>query len=67
MLQRRTPALTPEEARKLRYEALVIDAQQPPATSGVLFTERMGRRSTSRKLRNRIRTRKPQDLSDQFD
>ena len=41
MLQRRKPALTPEEARKFHYEALVIDAQQPPATSGFLFTERM--------------------------
>src|SRR2546428_5569838 len=41
MLQRRKQTLTPEEARKLHYEALVIDAQQPPATSGCLFTERM--------------------------
>src|SRR3989442_13603385 len=41
MPQRRNPTLTPEEARKLHYEALVIDAQQPPATSGFLFTERM--------------------------
>src|SRR5256886_5168967 len=41
MLQRRKPTLTPEEARKLHDEALVIDAQQPPATSGFLFTERM--------------------------
>src|SRR3989454_6790091 len=41
MAQRRKPTLTPEEARKFHYEALVIDAQQPPATSGFLFTERM--------------------------
>src|SRR5437773_12243310 len=41
MLQSRKPALEPEEARKLHHEALVIDAQQPPATSGFLFTERM--------------------------
>src|SRR5438034_3047967 len=41
MLQRRKRTLTPEEARKFHYEALVIDAQQPPATSGFLFTERM--------------------------
>src|SRR2546427_10313894 len=41
MLQRRKPMLTPEEARKFHYEALVTDAQQPPATSGFLFTERM--------------------------
>src|SRR5439155_25780660 len=41
MLQRRKPMLTPEEARKFQYGALVTDAQQPPATSGFLFTERM--------------------------
>src|SRR5437667_9965195 len=41
MLQRRKTTLTSEEARKLHYDALVIDAQQPPATSGFLFTERM--------------------------
>src|SRR5438034_10340032 len=41
MPQRRRPTLTLEEARKFHYEALVIDAQQPPATSGFLFTERM--------------------------
>src|SRR5438093_13433213 len=41
MQQRKKPTLTPDEARKLHYEALVIDAQQPPATSGFLFTERM--------------------------
>lgn len=35
------PALTPDEARRLHAEALVIDAQQPPATSGFLFTESM--------------------------
>jgi len=33
--------LTPEEARRLHDEALVIDAQQPPAVRGFLFTERM--------------------------
>lgn len=36
-----TPSLTPDEARQLHYEALVIDTQQPPITSGALFTERM--------------------------
>src|SRR5437867_2433650 len=41
MSHRKETSLTPEEARKLHYEALVIDAQQPPATSGFLFTERM--------------------------
>jgi membrane dipeptidase len=33
--------LTPNEARELHRAALVIDAQQPPATSGFIFTERM--------------------------
>ncbi len=41
MLTRRRPTLTPEEARRLHSEALVIDAQQPPAISGFLFTDRM--------------------------
>jgi membrane dipeptidase len=35
------PALTPDEARRLHYETLVIDSQQPPATSGLLFTAKM--------------------------
>src|SRR3990172_2003939 len=42
MPPRRTPSLTPDEARKLHHEALVIDTQQPPATNGFLFTEKMG-------------------------
>lgn len=37
----RTPSLTPAEARELHYEALVIDAQQPPATTGFLFNDAM--------------------------
>ena len=37
----RKPTLSAEEARKLHYDALVIDSQQPPATSGFLFTDRM--------------------------
>ena len=37
----RPPSLTPAEARELHYEALVIDAQQPPATSGFLFNDNM--------------------------
>jgi len=40
-MRRPTPALTPDEARQLHQEALVIDSQQPPATTGFLFTERM--------------------------
>ncbi len=41
MPQRRKPTLTPDEARQLHQEALVIDSQQPPATRGFLFTENM--------------------------
>ncbi|HET7264258.1 MAG TPA: membrane dipeptidase [bacterium] len=40
-MPRSRPTLTPDEARSLHYEALVIDSQQPPATTGFLFTERM--------------------------
>lgn len=40
-MRRATPSLTPDEARQLHHQALVIDTQQPPATSGFLFTERM--------------------------
>lgn len=41
MPQTKNAPLTPAEARKLHHDALVIDAQQPPATSGLLFTEKM--------------------------
>ncbi|MBI4279297.1 MAG: membrane dipeptidase [Armatimonadetes bacterium] len=41
MPRRNTPSLTPEDARRLHREALVIDTQQPPATTGLLFTEAM--------------------------
>lgn len=41
MVWRSQPALTPDEARQLHYEALVIDTQQPPITYGMVFTERM--------------------------
>ncbi|MCL6552863.1 MAG: dipeptidase [Firmicutes bacterium] len=43
-MRRSTPSLTPEEARRLHEEALVIDSQQPPATTGFLFTPRMRER-----------------------
>ena len=33
--------LSPNEARQLHYDALVIDSQQPPATYGFLFTDSM--------------------------
>lgn len=41
MTVNRNPTLTPDEARELHHEALVIDAQQPPATYGFLFTDAM--------------------------
>ena len=37
----RVSTLTPNEARKLHEEALVIDSQQPGITSGMLFTDNM--------------------------
>jgi len=40
-MRRATPSLSPDEARQLHQEALVIDSQQPPATHGFLFTDRM--------------------------
>ncbi|MBM3935132.1 MAG: hypothetical protein FJ319_12685 [SAR202 cluster bacterium] len=41
MPKARKPSLTPEEARQLHYEALVIDAQQPPTTYGFLYNDNM--------------------------
>ncbi|MBS1252902.1 MAG: hypothetical protein MAG451_01945 [Anaerolineales bacterium] len=41
MIQQRKLDLNAAEARRLHYEALVIDTQQPPATSGFLFTDNM--------------------------
>jgi len=41
MAQKRRPSLTPDEARRLHHEALVIDSQQPPVVSGFLYTDRM--------------------------
>ena len=38
---RERPSLSPDEARQLHEQALVIDSQQPPVTAGFLFTERM--------------------------
>ena len=40
-MPRSRPTLTPDEARALHHEAMVIDSQQPPATTGFLFTDRM--------------------------
>lgn len=41
MPRRAAPSLTPDEARRLHHDALVIDSQQPPATNGFLFTDAM--------------------------
>src|SRR5262245_643207 len=41
MTWRERPSLGPDEARQLHAQALVIDTQQPPVTSGFLFTEHM--------------------------
>ncbi len=35
------PTLTPDEARQLHEDAIVIDTQQPPITSGIVFTDGM--------------------------
>src|SRR5262245_26315214 len=40
-MTRATSSLTPDEARQLHHDALVIDSQQPPTTVGFLFTESM--------------------------
>ena len=39
--QSKTPSMTKDEAIQLHSEALVIDAQQPPATTGFLFNSTM--------------------------
>lgn len=38
------PSLSPEEARRLHRQALVIDTQQPPISSGIVFTPGMRRK-----------------------
>ena len=40
MAAAKSPTLTPEEAKQLHYEALIID-YNPPATTGLLFTDAM--------------------------
>ncbi|MDR7522815.1 MAG: membrane dipeptidase [Armatimonadota bacterium] len=54
-MRRPTPSLTPEEARRLHTEALVIDAQQPPVTRGFLFTEKMRTALAEAALQGRAR------------
>ncbi|HUG14154.1 MAG TPA: membrane dipeptidase [Thermomicrobiales bacterium] len=41
MATQRAARLTPEEAVELHHQALVIDTQQPPITSGIVFTPGM--------------------------
>jgi membrane dipeptidase len=41
MATRRAPSLSAEDARALHRDALVIDTQQPPITSGIVFTPGM--------------------------
>lgn len=41
MARRAQASLSPEEARSLHNEALVIDTQQPPIISGIVFTPGM--------------------------
>jgi membrane dipeptidase len=55
MSSRRVVSLTPDEARELHRQALVIDTQQPPITSGIVFTP--GMRATLAQLANQGRTR----------
>lgn len=51
----RTPSLTPDEARELHRQALVIDTQQPPIATGIVFTP--GMRAAAAELARRGRTR----------
>lgn len=37
----RTPSLSADEARQLHEDSIVIDTQQPPITSGIVFTQGM--------------------------
>jgi membrane dipeptidase len=50
-----TPSLTPDEAWQLHHETLVIDTQQPPITSGIVFTPKM--REAVQHMAERGRTR----------
>jgi membrane dipeptidase len=56
MAQRRSPVLSSDEARRLHSDALVIDTQQPPITSGIVFTPGMRETVTELAARGRTRT-----------
>ena len=51
----RQPSLTPQEALELHRQALVIDTQQPPITTGIVFTP--GMRKAVAELARQGRTR----------
>lgn len=55
MSSRRSSSLTPDEARQLHQQALVIDTQQPPIMTGIVFTP--GMRATVAELAKQGRTR----------
>jgi membrane dipeptidase len=55
MSSRRTASLTPDEARQLHQQALVIDTQQPPIMTGIVFTP--GMRAAVAELAQQGRTR----------
>jgi membrane dipeptidase len=55
MSSRRAASLTPDEARQLHQQALVIDTQQPPIMTGIVFTP--GMRAAVAELAQQGRTR----------
>lgn len=55
MVTRAKPSLTPQEALELHKQALVIDTQQPPIISGIVFTP--GMREAVSELAKQGRTR----------
>ena len=55
MARRSTMTLTPDEARELHRQALVIDTQQPPIATGIVFTP--GMRQAVEELARQGRTR----------
>ena len=60
---RRRPVMTPSEARQFHEEVLVVDSQQPGATSGLLFNdvmrEALGEYVAQGKTRGEIRKLMP--------
>ncbi|CAN5510942.1 hypothetical protein BH23CHL2_BH23CHL2_31180 [soil metagenome] len=50
-----TPSLSADEARQVHQDAIVIDTQQPPITSGIVYTD--GMRKAVSELASQGRTR----------